>query len=114
MRYNIKLSIKRREWSFIKRQKGLIVFPGYSHVVLLRKVFNTTKFAHWLWQERRRESTTNSNSPRKRALAVYFELGQKVRKDYNIVKDTLINTFQLPDARFIALHEFESRRMLPG
>ncbi|KAI6660032.1 polyprotein [Oopsacas minuta] len=50
----------------------------------------------------------------KEALAVYLELSTEERKDYRHVRDTLLNAFQPPEARFIALQEFESRRMLPG
>ena len=50
----------------------------------------------------------------KEALAVYLDIPEEDRKVYENVKHALVRAFQPPEARFIALHEFETRKMLPG
>ena len=49
----------------------------------------------------------------KESLAVYLDLNASDRKDYQ-VKNALLNAFQPPEARFIALQEYERRKMHPG
>ena len=50
----------------------------------------------------------------KEALVVYLELPGELRKDYNSIKRALLDSFHPREARFIALNQFESRKMLPG
>ena len=50
----------------------------------------------------------------KEAFAVYLELDEGIKKDYKEIKQALLHYFQPPETRFIVLHEFESRKLLPG
>ena len=50
----------------------------------------------------------------KKSLAVYLDLNASDRKDYQAVKNALLNAFQPPEARFISLQEYERKKMYPG
>ena len=50
----------------------------------------------------------------KEALAIFLDIPEDDREVYENVKQALVRVFQPPEARFIALHEFETRKILPG
>ena len=90
--------------------------------VSIPRVFDSGDFEEWLeryeicaavneWKEKALRLPTLLE---KEALAVYLELDEETRKEYQALKGTLMNSFQPPETRFIALDEFESRKILPG
>ena len=50
----------------------------------------------------------------KEAFAVYMEFHEELKKDFRGIKEALLKYFRPPESRFIVLHEFESRKNLPG
>ena len=85
------------------------------------RVFSSGDIEEWLqryeicasangWKEEERVLRTPTLLE-KEALFVYLDLTEEY---YGAVKTALLNAFQPPEARFVFLHEFENRKMVPG
>ena len=48
------------------------------------------------------------------ALAVFTEIGEDERKDYQKVRDAVKRVFHPTEAQFSVLKQFEKRQLLPG
>ena len=90
--------------------------------VSIIRVFDSGDFEEWLerygmcaaangWKEKALQLPALLE---KEAHAVYLESEEETRKEYQALKGTLMNSFQPPETRFIALDEFDSRKILHG